>query len=176
MASAADSWRMKLCGRCGATVAESAIKCPNCRSLLVSAPPPVSVPAPRQTAQWPGSFAPSPSAPPVVTSTRSAKTQFKRVVKLALAVLAGIFAYSVVVQVRRDNAPYSEAHQKAFVSGCKGAGGTETECNCSFDWIKQNIQGADFMAYVHAVNSPGYTPDKAPAWVYSAGQACGIHA
>jgi hypothetical protein len=160
-------------------VADTAIKCPNCRSLLV-APPPASVPSPRYSSHWSGGVAPGPSAhTPVlvtVTGSRSISRRLKAVAKLALLVLAAFFVYSVVVQLHRDSAPYSQAHQAAFVSGCKHAGASESSCLCSFDWIKQHIPGADFNAYVRAVNSPGYLPSQAPTWVYQAGQTCGIHA
>ena len=113
-----------------------------------------------------------------MTPTRSPSIfkLFKTLVKLALPVLAAFFVYSVVVQVRRDNAPYSQAHEDSFVSGCKHAGATDGACHCSFDWIRQHIPGADFMAYVKLANSPDYDPAQAPPWVYQAGQTCGIHA
>jgi hypothetical protein len=170
---------MKACSRCGSAVADTAIKCPSCRALLV-APPSVPANSPAPSPQWSGGAAwgPAAYAPPPVTATRSPSIfkRLKTLVKLALAGLAAFFVYSVVVQVHRDNAPYSDAHRKAFVSGCKNAGAAESACYCSFDWMKQHIPGADFTAYVRAVNSPGYTPAQAPAWVYQAGQTCGIHA
>jgi hypothetical protein len=91
-------------------------------------------------------------------------------VVVALVVLLGYGGYHAIA-AGRD--PYSHQNQEVFVHACTKSGATsEQKCWCMMDWIKQNVPAADYKAFGHVAESPGYTHAQDPPWVGQAVQAC----
>jgi hypothetical protein len=59
-----------------------------------------------------------------------------------------------------------------FMRGCTGAGGPESKCRCSWNWIHKNVPESEFRAFDKRASQPGYTSAENPPWVAQAVNAC----
>jgi hypothetical protein len=175
---------VKSCTDCGAAAADTAIKCPNCGSLLVAPPTPLaSTAVPTDWSAAAGAPGPSPFLPPVsvaapplvigATSSSTSRSSLKVWGKRAVFVVVALFVYGVITNSHSDNNNvYSHAGQEAFVAGCTRSGSTESSCRCEFGWIKQNVAVDDYKAFGHLITSPGYTAAQTPEWMFQAVRTC----